>query len=62
MSFRRPGDVCAPVRRRIEGLGIIVPLQQIIWLRVYYNKIPIHPVFHLLKGDYNPNIDPIIIP
>ena len=23
-----------------------------IWLRVYYNKIPIYPPFYLLKGDY----------
>ena len=22
-----------------------------IWLWVYYNKIPIHPIFYLLKGD-----------
>ena len=22
-------------------------------LRVYYNKIPINPIFYLLKGDYN---------
>ena len=23
-----------------------------IWLWVYYNKIPIYPIFYLLKGDY----------
>ena len=23
-----------------------------IWLRLYYNKIPIYPVFYLIKGDY----------
>ena len=23
-----------------------------IWLCVYYNKIPIYPIFYLLKGDY----------
>ena len=25
-----------------------------MWLRVYYNKIPIYPIFYLLKGDYTP--------
>ena len=25
-----------------------------IWLWVYYYKIPIYPIFYLLKGDYNP--------
>ena len=24
-----------------------------IWLRVYQNKIPIYPIFYLLRGDYN---------
>ena len=24
-----------------------------IWLRAYYNKIPISPIFYLLTGDYN---------
>ena len=23
-----------------------------IWLGVYYSKIPIYPIFYLLKGDY----------
>ena len=23
-----------------------------IWLWVYYNKIPIYPIFYLLKGDH----------
>ena len=23
-----------------------------MWLWVYYNKIPIYPIFYLLKGDY----------
>ena len=23
-----------------------------VWLRVYYYKIPINPIFYLLKGDY----------
>ena len=26
-----------------------------IWLWVYYNKIPIYPIFYLLKGDYEPS-------
>ena len=25
-----------------------------IWFWGYYNKIPIYPIFYLLKGDYNP--------
>ena len=25
-----------------------------IWLWVYYNKIPIYPIFYPLKGDYTP--------
>ena len=25
-----------------------------IWLWVYHNKIPIYPIFYLLKGDYKP--------
>ena len=39
----------------IEGLGFGVyspPLVDRIWLWVYYNKIPIYPIFYLLKGDY----------
>ena len=24
----------------------------LIWLWVYYDKIPIYPIFYLLKGDY----------
>ena len=24
-----------------------------IWLWVYYNKIPMYPIFYLLKGDYS---------
>ena len=31
------------------------------WLWVCFNKIPIYPIFYVLKGDYNPNIYPIII-
>ena len=32
-----------------------------IWLWAYYNKIPIYPIFYLLKGNYNPNIYSIVI-
>ena len=28
------------------------PLVDRIWLWVYYNKIPIYPIFYLLKEDY----------
>ena len=31
---------------------IIVPLKDRIWIWIYYNKIPIDPIFYLLKGDY----------
>ena len=24
-----------------------------VWLWAYYNKIPMHPIFYLLKGDYD---------
>ena len=24
-----------------------------IWLWAYYNKIPLYPIFYLLKGDYS---------
>ena len=33
-----------------------------VWSWVYDNEIPIYPVFYLLKGDYNPNIYPSMIP
>ena len=29
-----------------------------IWLWVYYNQIPIYPIFYLLKGDYKGTIWP----
>ena len=32
-----------------RGLGCIVHR---IWLWAYYTKIPIYPIFYLLKGDY----------
>ena len=32
-----------------------------IWLWVYCTKIPIYPIFYLLKGDYIPNIYPVIL-
>ena len=25
-----------------------------IWLWVYYNKIPLYPIFYLLEGDHKP--------
>ena len=45
--------------REREGIPLVVSLSPIvprlvdrIWLWVYYNKIPIYPIFYLLKGDY----------
>ena len=38
------------------GLGLRVsslPQVDRIWLWVYYNKIPIYPIFYLLQGDYS---------
>ena len=32
-----------------------------VWRWVYYNEIPICPMFYLLQGGYNPNIHPMII-
>ena len=40
----------------VVSIGAYSPPQvDRIWLRVYYKKIPIYPIFYLLKGDYNPN-------
>ena len=45
-----PAVVTAP---RFKGELCLVPLEQIkIWLWACYNKIPIYPIFYLLKGDY----------
>ena len=39
-----------------HGLGFIAPLKYVdIWLWVYYYKIPIYPIFLLLKGDHTLN-------
>ena len=36
---------------RVYSLGLSSPLSRYnIW--VYYNKVPIYPIFYLLKGDY----------
>ena len=32
------------------------PLVDRIWFWVYYDEIPIYPIFYLLKGDYNPRL------
>ena len=43
------------VRHELRGLFpiIIVPLKvDRIWLWVYFDTIPIYPIFYLLKGDY----------
>ena len=34
--------------------GCISPFNTLNW--VYYTKIPIYPIFYLLKGDYNPKL------
>ena len=39
----------------IFGLGFRVyspPEINTVWLWLYYKKIPIYPIFYLLKGDY----------
>ena len=41
--------------------GYSPPKVDRIWIWVCYNKIPIYPIFYLLRGDYGPNIDPITI-
>ena len=33
------------------GLGLNTKVDR-TWLWVYYTKIPIYPIFYLLKGDY----------
>ena len=36
-----------------QDLGYSPPEVDRIWLLVYYNKIPIYPIFYLVKGDYS---------
>ena len=46
--------------QRCRGRSLEAPTPQLssppevdrMWLWVYYNKIPIYPIFYLLKGDY----------
>ena len=40
------------VSLKVQGLGLCPPLVDRIWLWVYYHKIPIYPIFYLLKGDH----------
>ena len=35
-------------------MGYSPPEVDRIWLRVYYNKIPVYLIVYLLKGDYVP--------
>ena len=36
----------------VSTIGYSSPKIDRIWLRVYYSKIPIYPIFYLRKGDY----------
>ena len=54
------GFYITPLRRGSHGIGggYGHPYVDRIWLRVYYNEIPIYPIFYLLKGDYTLNPKP----
>ena len=44
------------VNEPADGKDYSPPEVDRTWLWVYYKKIPIYPIFYLLKADYNPNI------
>ena len=60
-EFRGLGFRVQGLGFRVQGSGFrvgdlrvcILPEVDRIWLWVFYNKIPIYPIFYLLKGDDN---------
>ena len=49
------------VPRGLEFRVYSPPQVDRIWLWVYYNKIPIYPIFYLLKGDYRLRVGDCVV-
>ena len=47
------GSWCSAFRAQAFGSGSGLTFEAKSWLWVYYIKLPIYPIFYLLKGDYD---------